>query len=126
MKLHVSKHAVHRYIERVKPQLGEELALREMRALLELAKVVERPAWITSTEAVDRWLLVAPDCVAAVRNDTVTTVITPERIEARRRKKQREIERKERIRKRSTRRALRGHGNGRPEARIESEVVWPT
>lgn len=126
MKVTVTKHAVTRYCERVKPQLGERQARLELEALLEFAEEVERPPWLRDTRESERWLLLMPHVVAAVQGGLVTTVMTTEMVEAPLRKRQRELERKERIRKRSRRRNLAGKPRiERPRSRIEGEA-WPT
>lgn len=125
MKLGVTTHAVERYVERQKPALGFDQAKRELIAILEFATAIERPEWDGGLMPADAWLELAPDCVAIIRGNSVVSVVTRSLAEEPARRKQREIDRKTRIRKRSKRYGEKHYGDRRPEPRIESEA-WPT
>jgi hypothetical protein len=78
MRLGVSNHAVERYVERVKPQLGEAQAREELEALSELCEQTQKPRWFLGESESDYYLKIGPEAVAAVRDRCITTVVTPE------------------------------------------------
>lgn len=125
MSLFVTTHAVARYIQRAKPQLGEEQARRELEALIQFATPVERPEFTRGCETADSWIELAPEVVGVVRGRTITTILTPDLGEA----AQRERRRKNRLKQhrraaRKTRNASSlNRRSGRPEVR---EEPWPT
>ena len=76
MSLSVTRHAVDRYVERVKPALGDEQARRELEALLELAVRCGRPSWWEGPRrSGDVYVLLAPGVVGAVKGLLLTTVV---------------------------------------------------
>lgn len=124
MNLLVTSHAVTRYIERAKPQLGRELARRELEALIQFAPAVNRPEFVRGSERADGWLELAPEVIGVIRGGSLATVLTPDLGAA----QQRERERKNRRRRhrraaRLTRSSSSKANRGRP--RIEEEA-WPT
>lgn len=105
MRLGVSNHAVERYVERVKPQLGEAQAREELEALVALAEPCARPWWVKAPiRRGDAYLRLAPDVIAAVKGRRLVATIlrAPERAGGERRaarKRRRELHRwKENVR----------------------------
>lgn len=72
----VSTHAVERYVQRVKPQLGLEQARLELEALLAIGEPVERPPWVIEHhDNGNEYLEIAPDAIAVVCRERVSTVL---------------------------------------------------
>jgi hypothetical protein len=75
-KLGLSKHAIQRFHERVKPALSAKAAAAELRALVDMADLVtDPPEWMQDTRPTDRWLELADGIAAAVAGNTVTTIL---------------------------------------------------
>jgi hypothetical protein len=75
VKLYPTDHAVERYVERFKPQLGFDLAKRELQALIDLAEPCAKPRWFKGHREADRYLQLTPEVVAASIGRVVTTVV---------------------------------------------------
>lgn len=75
MRLFPTDHAVERYVERFKPQLGFDQAKRELQALIDLAEPCAKPSWFMGRKEADRYLRLTPEVVAASVGRVVTTVV---------------------------------------------------
>lgn len=80
-RLSLSRHAVERYIERVRPGLGFLHAVDDLRGLLQrCGRRVDRPAWVADNEDEDdRYGEVCEDLWVALGEDVVFVVVKPER-----------------------------------------------
>lgn len=114
MTFRATEHAVRRYQERVKPQLGEKQAGEELEALADLGQPIPRPEWWMPDTEGGLFLEIAPDAVALVRNACVVTVVTKPFDAAGRAKRNHVKALKRRAKRTSGGRPLRGHGHGRP------------
>ena len=130
MTAQISRHAVERYTQRVKPALDPEAAEAEMEALLAAAGEPTKtpPSWCHPDPAyanVDVTYVVVSDGIAfALRGRYVATVLVRGEMSAERRQSINRAKARERSRRRYRNgKALRGHGNGRPQIEEES---WPT
>lgn len=72
----ITRHAVERYIERIKPALDEPAARRELEALLDLAEPLERPpVWIEWRIGMTYHSLSDGIIAAEAANGYVTTIL---------------------------------------------------
>jgi len=76
VRVYPTDHAVERYVERFKPQLGFDQARRELQALIDLAEPCRKPHWFKGRTEADRYLQLTPDVVAASIGRVVTTVVS--------------------------------------------------
>lgn len=130
MTVQITRHALERYLQRVKPALDPEVAEAEMEALLAAAGEPTKapPDWCEPDPAystVNATYLEVSDGIAfAFRGRYVATVLVRGAMSTERRKSINRAKARERSRRRYRNgRALHGHGNGRPQ--IEEEA-WPT
>lgn len=99
----ISRHAVERFIERVRPGIDPDRALAEMRALLAAATPTPTaPEWVAGQN--ESCLLLGDICFP-VNGDTVTTVLTRDKgAHAHRAQQSRQSQRKRRRRVRTCQR----------------------
>lgn len=72
----LTRHAVERYMERVKPALGELIARQELDLLFDRAEVVDRPpAWINEHQNSPFWAVLSDGIVAAVSSTGYVTTV---------------------------------------------------
>lgn len=73
-RLHLCRHAVERYQERVRPALGLAQVLSELDRVLRHATVTrERPEWATGSNAATEWVVLTDSiCFPVVGADLVT------------------------------------------------------
>ena len=79
-RVSLSRHAVERYIERVRPALGFANAVDDLRGLLQrCGRRVDRPGWVADDAEVDRHGEEYKDLWVALGEDVVFIVVKPER-----------------------------------------------
>jgi hypothetical protein len=115
MTLGVSNHAVERYVERVKPHLGEKQAREELEALSRLGERTGKPYWFLGYTRADFYLQIGPEAVAAVKDACLTTVVTPEITRQNHRDSVNDWKRRKRARKALKRKEFPRKYNRRPE-----------
>jgi hypothetical protein len=118
--IRLTKHAVERYHERVKPALPAWKAKRELEAfIVQATELTEAPSWHLNPEPDCRHFEIADGICAVVRDEVVTTVVVRGNHSDRITDRQRDYKRKERARRAHKRRKFKR--NGRPD---EGEP-WP-
>jgi hypothetical protein len=97
-----TRHAIERYVERVKPAVDDRHARMEIEALARTVEAVDQPpSWAISTRPDDggRWLHVTEDISFICQGDRVVSVLTRDSMSDERREKRR-IEKRKRRRQR--------------------------
>lgn len=106
-----SRHAVERYVDRVKPALGFAEAEAELVRLVSMAEVVvDPPGWVldpSDDSVADGYVVLAGTICLPVRGFTVLTVITPGCMSDEFRAARREHKRAQRARRHALRRLKR-------------------